>query len=227
MGWLKLGIPILVGVAAAGLNWVALNDKAPAKTFVRLSENVTAGTPITADDLETIEISGTAEDLRQLELTAVPYDKRAVLIGRPALRDLKKNDFVFWRDVTSGRGELSQPALPIPLEGLNLPPSLLQVGDEILFLLPRPRGETGKANGPVEVGPFRILSVGDLVARQGADAKESRGQFDRTITIAVKLNKDRQIDDPNVTKLLAALRAAESERTRLQVILVPRSAAGK
>ena len=83
---MKLGIPILVGVLAAGLNFMVLGQKAPTKMFVRVNEDVKAGTNIDAAVLEKVELSG---DVGSLDQTAIPYAMRAVLVGRPLPRDLK------------------------------------------------------------------------------------------------------------------------------------------
>lgn len=228
MKWLRILIPLVIGVAAAGLNWVVLNSRAPAKTFVRVNTPVKANTTIEEGVLDKVELSG---DLESLEKTAVPYSMRAVLFGRYLLRDLHKNDIILWQDTIASRGELNEPALPIPLEGMNVVPALLQVGDQIGFLAARGSKPTNSGANTAEpeldlIGPFRILSVGDQVYRlEGADTRTSKGTSDRIITIAVKLANDRQIDDPNIGKLLAALKGGESEnRSRVYgVVLMPRS----
>jgi len=142
----------------------------------------------------------------------------------------QKGDFVLWRG--AGSGKLTETALPVPLEGMNVVPSLLQVGDEIGFLIARPADLSIPAKMPTPsrpslelVGPFRILRVGDEVVRVGGDRKPRSGGNERLITVALKLGKDRQLDDPNVVKLLASLCGSETDnKSRVHgVALMPRA----
>ncbi len=233
MNWKKLLIPIALGVLAAGLNYAALSNQTTSASFIVLKENIKAGQLLEPDLLERIELPGNLESLSR---TAVPYSMRQVLEGRPVSRDLEKGDLVLWRDTTPGPGELTagkdEEALPISLDGLQVDPRLLRVGDEIGFLVDAtPAGSASAATATsarpqartvIEyVGPFRILSVGDVVQRRAPDQKES--SVARTITVALK-RKDGRIEDDSMRKFLEAKWAARDRQQPriLEVVLRPR-----
>ena len=184
MRWTTWVIPVIVGLVAAGLNFYLLNQKqtSPVK-FARVAKGVTAGTQLTDDDLEEVELSGSEEALGKLTRTAVRYEDRGLLKDRIATRDLQKNDLVLWRDFSSARGELRQPALPVSLDGLSLPERLVRVDDRVGFVIARrlPPPASGATPDPdyEEVGPFLVLSVGDLTARRELDSKERAGAGER------------------------------------------------
>lgn len=237
MNWLKLGIPVLIGVAAAALNYYAMSGVQKTSPFVVVKDDVKAGDRFEEENLDKVDLPG---DQGAMAQTAIPYDGRAVLYGRPALRDLKKNDLVLWRDATPSPGDLTarpgEEALPVSLEGLHVEPKLIQVGDQIGFLIvnppppptsptpPKPT-EPPKPVEPEYIGPFRVLSIGDVVNRRPGDSKEARGGDVRTITIALKLD-GKSIADDNMRKFLAAkYTEPESGRRRiLDVVLHPRQA---
>src|SRR5581483_7536119 len=105
-------------------------------------------------------------------------------------RDMTLGDIVFWRDCQSTRGELSEAAVPVSLDGVDLVPGLLRVGNQISFVMaappappagpPAPPGSPGQGRLFEEVGPFRIVSVGDQVRRPGPDVKEAPGSAPTT-----------------------------------------------
>ena len=233
MNWQKLLIPIVLGVVAAGLNYAALNNQTISASFLVLKENVKAGQLLEPDLLERIELPGNLESLSR---TAVPYNMRQVLDGRPVSRDLEKGDLILWRDTTPGPGELTagkdEEALPISLDGLQIDPRLLRVGDEIGFLIdatPAVSAPAGTATSarpqPRTVieyaGPFRILSVGDVVQRRAPDQKDPSAA--RTITVALK-HKGGHIENENMRKFLEAKWAGRERQQQriLEVVLRPR-----
>lgn len=237
MSWLKLGIPITVGALAAFLNWQLLTAKAPTRTFVRVKEPVRTGAVLTDDNLAQVELSGSEETVTHLGLTAVPWRDRAVLKDRPVVRDLSANDLVLWSDVTSARAQPKEPFAPISLEELKFVPPLLQVEDQIYFVIspapaaePRPSGALEpKAPEPKApepryetVGPFRVLAIGEMGARQGLASRESRGASERTIQVAVHLQNGK-VQDENYFKVIAAQAEERRGASRIHgIVLAPR-----
>lgn len=256
---LQLGIPIILGIIAAGFNWSVLSSKTsvPSKTFVRVNASAPAGSKIDESMLEKIEFQGDEKSLENLAKSAVSYDDRKAIFDQTVLRNLKTNDLVLWRDLQSARGDLIETALFVSLADVVVLPRLLHVGANIYFQIaadtPPPAqsseksGSTEKGGGteksgptsPVKVvpalnpaddkvGPFRILSVGELVAHK-QDRKDDAGQAAQIITIAVKMKKDGSgYEDPNVSKLLLAMRAKlENRRSSIYgVVLEPAATVG-
>jgi len=229
-----LGIPLLVGLIAAGLNWYVLNQRDAPKRYLRVKDKVNAGTPLTADALEVVELSGPPDTLDQLKNTVVPAGDKGLVVGRSTTRDLQPNDLVLWRDFVSARGELKKPFLPVSLEGLSLPERLLQAGDQISFIVSR-RGPPATAGGPPgelgveEIGPFRVLSVGDLTDRRELDSKERASTANHSITIEVEYDKDKKLS-PNIQKLMLARQNDSSDPRGSKVVAIvlrPRSETGK
>jgi hypothetical protein len=234
MNWLKLGIPIVLGLAAGALNYWVLSGQQKTGAFVVVKDAVKAGDRLEEDNLDKVVLPG---EPGSLATTAVPYADRSILYGRPALRNLAKNDLILYRDVTPSSGDLvagkDEEALPVSLDGLHVDPKLIQVGDQIGFLVANPppadsakpkAGEQPKPVEPEYVGPFRVLSVGSVVNRRPGDGAPTGGDM-KTITIALKL-QGNSIKDDAMRKFLAAKYSdAEGGRRRiLEVVLHPRQA---
>ncbi|MBL8794120.1 MAG: hypothetical protein JNM56_09455 [Planctomycetia bacterium] len=232
---MKLLVPILLGVAAGGLNWFVMTVKTSPRSFVAVSEDVKAGERFDEEKLKKLPVSG---DVASLAETAVPWEHRAVLFDRTSHRDLMKGDVVLWRDSSPPTAALAaredELALAISLEGVGFVPRLLLVGDEVGFLIGKPgraklKTEPGLPERPPEdpefeyVGPFRVLSVGERIGRKAGDEPgDGRDTDNKVITVAIQLQGPDRVPDAKTRRLLAAQQAGpESQRRVVAVVLKP------
>jgi hypothetical protein len=232
---MKLFVPILLGVAAGGINWFVMTVKTSPRSFVAVSEDVKAGERFDEDKLKKLPVSG---DVASLSETAVPWEHRAVLLDRTSHRDLVKGDLVLWRDSSPPTVALAaredEMALSISLEGIGFVPRLLIVGDEVGFLIGKHARGKGKAEPAVPerppedaefeyVGPFRILSVGERIGRKSADEPgDGRDNDNKVITVAIQLQGPDRTPDAKTRRLLAAQQAGpDSQRRVVAVVLKP------
>lgn len=218
---LKLLIPLGLGVAAACLNWWALENKIAPVNYVKVKEGIRAGERFREDNLDKLAFRGDEGSLKE---TAVPYRHRAVLYNTPSLRDLKKGDLVLWRDIHPHL-ETGEDQLPISLEGVSVVhPRLLAVGNEVVFVIDREASKSTKTgssstesnNSPARsdfryIGPFRIVTVDGQVAR--AENSSGRGG-QRLITVAVRREGENGSPDAKTRLLLEALKGRKEGRHR-------------
>jgi hypothetical protein len=93
-----LGFAALLGLVAAGLNWVWISGLATPDDFVAMRSDVVAGEELSEENLIAIPIPGDRETLRK---SYIPWPDRAILFGTPANRDYVTGDIVFHRDIQS------------------------------------------------------------------------------------------------------------------------------
>jgi len=214
-----------------------MTDKLQPKVFVAISRDVGTDSVFGINNIEPRSLN---DNVAKLLRTAIPWDERAVLLGRPIPRPLQAGDLVLWRDATPPDRELSpldgEASLPISLHDIDIIPSLLLVGEEIGFYVDgaittatqvKPSGSTFEspimvssqpgAKEPVYVGPFRLLSVGKRLTRTQEGASSTvDGQV---ITIAFPVDKDGKTDRKTNLLLLA-----RSQRSGVISIVLHRSA---
>jgi hypothetical protein len=217
---IKLALAAGLGLVAAGVNMYVMNDRPAPRAFAVVRNDVRAGQTLDEASLGKTMIPG--EVVAALPRTAVPYNQKETLYGRQTTRDLKRGDLVLWQDTAQPGWELSagpdEEVLPISLDGLSTVPRLIRVGDQIGFLLarrkplPMTKGKVdlSAVNKPEDsevdyLGPFRVLSVGERVSREGKGP--DRAGDDRIITVAMKLGPDRKVD--NLTRQLVLARMNE------------------
>jgi hypothetical protein len=220
-----LGIPILVGLIAAGLNYYVLNQRDEPVKFLRVKERVRAGTTLSAEAVDVVELTAPPEMLKQLGATVVSARDKSLVMGRAAIRDLEPNDLILWRDFVSARGELKKPSVPVPLEGLVLPERLLLVGDQVGFIISRrpPPAMPGDLPGePIleEIGPFRVSSVSGQTKRPELDSKETLAPGERIITVEMESTNGKL--SPNMEKLLSTRVDPNDVRTPKLIAVVLR-----
>jgi hypothetical protein len=222
--FIRLAVPVTLGLAAGGLNWWVLYEHVAPQEFVKINEDLQAGHPFEESALEKLELSGDIEALRK---AAVPYKERAVLFNRPAGRNLHAGDLVLWGDAsppppTSLLAEEGEEGLPISLEGISIVPKLLHVGDQVGFLLTAGRAPAAPKSadrGPAPgmelhyVGPFRILSVGDRLGEKAPnETARSSDADDRVITVAIRRGGEGRVLDSDSASLVEAMDAMRGGR---------------
>ena len=229
---IKLALPLGLGVAAAGMNWVALHKGPPPRAFGVAVADIKAGDVLKESHFGKVMVGG--ETSTALPRTAIPFEQLDTIYGREATRDVRKGDLVLWQDSTRPGWELAvqadEKALPISLDGLSSVPTLIRVGDQIGFLVARDRGPAPRSDSPAVrqqqrpedvdldyVGPFRVLSVGDRISRDNAEKGPGRGADERVITVAVKTGAEGQLD--NKTRRLITARYADKNGLKIVGII--------
>lgn len=92
----KFGLSLVLGLAAAALNWMWLTAEKTPPTFVAASVEIVRGEQLSDDNLKPIPVPG---DMAELSESMIPYQNRAILFGTTALRDYAGGDLVFHRDI--------------------------------------------------------------------------------------------------------------------------------
>lgn len=222
--WLRLALPLGLGLAAAVVNWVTVSSGMKPMAFVRVNRSLARGAVFTAQCLERVEMSG---ELGKLPYTAVRWEDRATLYERPTPRQLLAGDLVLWRDATPLPRELqTQPGevmMGISLAGMTSVPEFIQVGQQVGFFV----GGEGKPAAPVAadgsqsppsrtpleyLGPFRVLAVGKRITPGGEVLDGERNSMETILTVAARfLPNSRRLDERSA-RLLSARTGFSGER---------------
>jgi len=199
MLWLRLLVPIGIGLAAGLLNWMALSAEVARFDYVRLKTDVRAGELLEDGLFESIECNA------DWKTTAIPYARRGILYGLAVPRDLKQGDLLLWRDVrSSGNLDLKagETALNLSLDGIPFEPGLIRIGSHLGFAIGSRPDEEGNRIFPDNfelLGPFRIVSVGERTN----DGESDLSTDSRVISVAASLASDGRLGN-NGSRLLAA-----------------------
>jgi hypothetical protein len=230
--WVKITIPLALGLGAMYLNYQAGTSRAQPTYYVMVNRDHKAGEKFTEDSVTSLVLYGARTDLKD---TAIPFLDRASLFNQVCGRDLKKGDIVFWRDAAPPPAQLSvregEVAFHISLSGISASlPELVKVGDEIGFYLDPRAKLPGSASASIAappasaapasfeyVGPFRILSIGQRIS---ADDLNQPGVFsNREITLAVRQQGGGKELDEKTTRLLQAQLASRAGQPGIVAIV--------
>jgi hypothetical protein len=99
---IRLVCAVLLGVLAAGANWMWISSQAKPPQFVAAKSRLETGRRIHEDDLVAVPVPG---DLERLKKSLIPYRNRALLFGAAASRDYEAGDVFFQRDILPPREE--------------------------------------------------------------------------------------------------------------------------
>ncbi len=189
---IKLLIPMILGLAAAGINWMMLSSKAGTVQFVSATRDIEAGETLNRNDFQSVDLPLQFQSLTE---TAIPYSEVGLLAGQVAQRSLAHGDLLFYRDtpieglfVDRREGE---ELFFVDVSDVALVPRLMRIGYYIWFRVPAKASKL--PTSPEWVGPFRIVSVGSLISNDGEVEKRTPA----TVTVAYKMGagveQDRQI----------------------------------
>lgn len=95
---LGLGLAAVLGIVAAGLNWVWISGLSLPDEFVATSSDIDYGDEIDEDDLVAVPIPGSRDQLNE---SFIAWKDRAILFGTRANRDYIAGDIVFHRDIVA------------------------------------------------------------------------------------------------------------------------------
>jgi hypothetical protein len=210
---LKIAIPLVLLIGAAIGNQAYLARKLTTEGYVAVNAPLKAGDGTRIEDSNLKEVRILVADGGVLN--AVKYADRAILHGAPIRRDFEEGDLVLLSDVRAAKSDLNlgedEVALLVSLSGVDVEPSLLRVGREIGFVVYEVDGEDGVSSAvgtmrQVELGPFRLISVGDDTELETAGDDRSRNLKINTISVAAKVGSDHVIPDEQRRLINAAKR---------------------
>ncbi len=245
-----LVVAAILGVLAMSLNWLYLNEKSKDSQgmqfiAVRDGKTIEIGDVIQKTDLMPITIpKGNAKYLIE---SAISYENIGSAVNVRAIRQMNAGDIVLRQDYRTPAANLNLGAgkglLWIDVDSRTFVPSLLNPGDEILFLVsnvarPAPLSEDDeelRASAdatPVKadfdermesIGPFTIVALGNRLGRRNVMQANRVPQVQER-SIAIKINVTaKKMDDPQATKLLD--RINRSKRGGVNVVLLQRGEA--
>ncbi|MDC0936629.1 SAF domain-containing protein [Pirellulales bacterium] len=202
---LKLLIPAVLGMAAAGINWVMLSSRAGTVQFVAATREIEAGEYLSQEDVQPIELP---LQFQSLVDTAIPYSEVGLLAGQVAQRSLSPGDLLFFRDTTI-RGlpidrRAGEELFFVDISDVAVVPRLMRIGYYVWFRVPE---DPSIANSTTNwTGPFRIVSVDSVISNHG-EVERRRPQ---TVTVAYKTG-----ESPKQDQQIAALERF-SDRQQLE-----------
>lgn len=152
------------------LDFIAISDSGNVK--------INAGDKFSEAHFMKVSIPG--NNLGNLDKVAVKWDARVTVVGQSATRSYSPGEILLWHDLrTSPELDIKkllsadERVLWIPVDTRTFVPALVNVGDNVSFIVPRVGGafptfveESGavasKAPSVIEtIGPFRILALGN------------------------------------------------------------------
>jgi hypothetical protein len=218
---LRVGLPILVGLIAAVLNFLILRSGTAPIVLTVVRQDVPADTELTEDMLEPLPVR--AE--RAIFKSAVRYPERGVsLLGRRVVRQLSAGEVVLYTDVHNVDEENiglelkpGESTLTFSVKG-NRVARELRAGNSVgvLVMVPAPPRELGRgamrlpappSSTQRMLGPFRLLSLG------ATGGRSSSGGDGRPVTVAIQRKPDGQLE-PNAAALAEALNSSGSSYNR-------------
>ncbi len=93
---LSFCLALLLGLTAAGINWIWISAQAAPSEFVAFQTAIKFGDEIKEADLIATPVPG---DLAILKKSFIPFENRSVLFGLKANRDYSAGDMVLHRDI--------------------------------------------------------------------------------------------------------------------------------
>jgi hypothetical protein len=227
--WIRIALPNGLGIVAGILNYSATTSKLVPLVCVGMSQPLKSGEMFQDTNLIPISIRG---DVGQLREVVIPWDERAVLLGRNTPRDLAKGDVVLWRDATPQRREIvpgrDEVLIHVALNSITMVPDFIRVDQQVGFLL-RPRDESSQPSNDGDtstatrhkaelLGPFTVKAIGTRL--EDSPSEKDAGGDPRVLTIPVKrLAESNQVED-KADRLEAALHNSGSEMV-VGVVLFP------
>lgn len=212
---LKIVIPLVLAIGAAIGNQAYLSSKLTTEGYVAINAPLRAaeGSRLEDSNLKEVRIHVAEGGI----LNAVKYSDRAILDGAPIRRDFEDGDLVLLSDVRAAKSDLNlvegEVALLVPLSGVEFEPTLLRVGRDVGFVVYESDSEDGASVGTasggmrqVELGPFRLTSVGDDIDIETAGDDRARSTRVNSISVAAKVGNDHVIPDEQRRLVNAAKR---------------------
>lgn len=226
----------LLGVIAAGCNWLYLHNLAAnhaTMSFVAVSSDaqLRLGDPFKEPHFVRVDIPRSA--LGNLDLVAVKWEALASVIGQTANRDYFGGELLLHEDLlTPARRELNtlisgdERVMWLPVDPRSFNPAHLNPGDFVSFKVPdftvaQPAAADESEPLPPEeiIGPFEILALGDRKGRR--DVQRAAGVpagSENNIAIRVRMEQGNRLE-PKAQRIADVLQMTNFKG--VQVLLHP------
>lgn len=210
---LKLAMILAAAILAAAINHRYLIVHTREELFVSVRRDVRAGEKIWLADLRSFRLGG---DLSAARKSLLPWNERALLDGRSAVRDLASGMLIIRDDAESTAfGAVvtapDQCSFTLAMGDLRRFTTGLSIGDEVQFVIANAGG--GAASATFETcGPFAVQALDRTTTQLESTASRSHPQ---TITLSTSASPDRS-RPASVAKLMEAL--ADGRRARVVAV---------
>lgn len=233
--WIRVGLPIGLGLLAGVMNWITVQSKLKPVAFVSVNRSIPRGEIIRPSDLVRVEASG---DTSRLLRAIVPWEERSIAYDTLASRDLLANDLLLLSDTKPHAGLQLGPyerevTFPLPS---TIPLTQIFAGHSVSFHLALGRGSerTGTSQDARNfddsdhsfraLGPFRVSAVcGDQTASMVGEGSRDR-EDKHSLSIVVRVDSTGQYGE-DVKRLLDAARS--DGRERIVAVFVNETTAGQ
>jgi len=211
---------VFLGVLGGVLNWLYLENKTrdvAGVSFLGIAEGVSVepGQPLSGRHF--VEVRIPERHAKNLQDFVYLYEDRVTLEGSPATRNYEGGELVFRADHHTPPAELklegNEEMFWVPVDSRSFVPSLVNPGDSITFIVPvyvnqpsrvstgAPAADVTEAAadavaGPtIEIGPFRVKSLGDRLGTLDVMKASRRGPIqERQIGIVVDNTKPDEVE---------------------------------
>jgi hypothetical protein len=161
--YLKIAIPVALGLAAAALNYFSYQADHQPVRFVRVKHPVAAGDFLDSSNTEVCEIP--LRHAGTMSGTFLAFEEAPALAkALPARRALGKHELLLKSDLIDLSREIKSQILYVQLRSALLP-NALHVGQHVTFLC-TVRGDSAMVGTVKELGPFRLARVGQMIRRE-------------------------------------------------------------
>ncbi|MES2788617.1 MAG: hypothetical protein V4719_03275 [Planctomycetota bacterium] len=222
---LNILLPLGLAFVAGAMNYAVLSRTTAMQSYIQVNGDLKPGDAFKLPLLKQVKVAARVPN-------AIPWEERNVLATLRAPRAMETGDWIMHSDVVPHDDagiqlEKDEVALNVSLQGVVIEPKLLKIGQPIGFVIRKAEdtAETStthsKNTKPSEyqiVGPFRLVTLGDVAVHEVESQDEDQSRPPKTISVAVpgaegnKLNADSQ------------LLAQAIEQTRITaIVLYPRA----
>ena len=220
---LNILLPLGLAFVAGAMNYAVLSRTTAMQSYIQVNGDLKPGDAFKLPLLKQVKVAAKVPN-------AIPWEERNVLATLRAPRAMETGDWIMHSDVVPHDDagiqlEKDEVALNVSLQGVVIEPKLLKIGQPIGFVIRKAEdtAETtnSKSTKPSEyqiVGPFRLVTLGDIAVHEVESQDEDQSRPPKTISVAVpgadgnKLNVDSQ------------LLAQAIEQTRITaIVLYPRA----
>ncbi|NLS97911.1 MAG: hypothetical protein GXX96_37710 [Planctomycetaceae bacterium] len=233
--WMKLALPIGLGVVAGIMHYQVLAPKLAPATFAQINCDLAPGALIEENDLRPLELPG---ELVQRTQQLTPWLERRCHIGRLASRRLRKGDILFLGDSMDPNkldfNDNVEEAVIVQLDDSIALSGDLRVGASLQFRIRRaPEVESAHKEAPAKnaviqldgvwvavspasepaaqsesLGPVRILAIQGDTIFNGPPTSENC----RQVTLALPRTSQADQLEPWAERLVAALHHESKDR---------------
>ena len=225
-----LFVALLVGGMAAVLHFAALSKaqseaRVPTVGYAAVRNDYAIGAPLVFTPENAPEFFYQIDIPVKAKVPAVKIEDLNGVIGMRVPRALKAGELLLLQDLAPSNPTLllgeGERALLVSVKNIAVEPKLLRVGQEVGFVIETPKGSGTDAPTDAaaherlrEIGPFRIVSVGDQVTTDVEGASS-------TISVAVKVEEGGKLPEHGAQLLDA------DEGHRLRALTLYRKSASK